>query len=118
MWFWWFMFISDLLISVIMLIFGRMMWKHCPKRINSVIGYRTTRSMKNMDTWKFAHDYCGRLWWKMGLIMLVPSVLIHIPFYQSNEKTIGIIGGDSDNNSMYSFNRVNFSNRVCIETDI
>lgn len=49
--------------------------------------------MKNMDTWKFAHDYCGRLWWKLGLIMIVPSVLIHIPFYQSNEKTIGIIGG-------------------------
>ena len=25
--------------------------------------------------------------------MLVSSVLIHIPFYQGNEKTIGIIGG-------------------------
>lgn len=92
MWFWWFMLICDLLIPVVMLIVGRMMWKHCPKSINSVMGYRTTRSMKNMDTWKFAHDYCGRLWWKLGLIMIVPSVLIHIPFYQSNEKTIGIIG--------------------------
>ena len=75
-----------------MIIAGRMMWKHCSKSINGVIGYRTTRSMKNMDTWKFAHDYCGRLWWKLGVIMFILSVLIHIPFYQSNEKTIGITG--------------------------
>ncbi len=92
MWFWWFMLICDLLIPVIMIIAGRMMWKHCPKNINVVLGYRTTRSMKNMDTWRFAHDYCGRLWWKIGLIMLIPSVLIHIPFYHSNENMIGIVG--------------------------
>ena len=87
------MLICDLLIPVVMLIAGRSMWKHCPKNINCVMGYRTTRSMKNMDTWKFAHDYCGRLWWKLGAIMIVPSALIHIPFYKSNEKTLGIIGG-------------------------
>lgn len=93
MWFWWFMLICDLLIPAIMLTAGRMMWKHCPKNINGIMGYRTIRSMKNMDTWKFTHAYCGRLWWKLGVIMLIPSVLIHIPFYQSNEKTIGLIGG-------------------------
>ena len=93
MWFWWFMLICDLLIPAIMLTAGRMMWKHCPKNINGIMGYMTIRSMKNMDTWKFAHAYCGRLWWKLGVIMLIPSVLIHIPFYQSNEKTIGLIGG-------------------------
>ncbi len=92
MWFWWFMLICDLLIPIIMIIAGRIMWKHCPKNINLVLGYRTTRSMKNMDTWRFAHDYCGRLWWKIGLIMLVPSALIHIPFYHSNENMVGIIG--------------------------
>lgn len=92
MWFWWFMLICDLLIPAAMIIIGRMMWKHCPKSINGLIGYRTARSMKNMDTWKFAHDFSGRLWWKLGLIMLVPSVLVHIPFYRSNEETIGIFG--------------------------
>ena len=93
MWFWWFILVCDLLVPFTMLIAGRMMWKHCPKNINGIMGYRTIRSMKNMDTWKFAHAYCGRLWWKLGVIMLIPSVLIHIPFYQSNEKTIGLIGG-------------------------
>lgn len=74
-----------------MLIFGRIMWKHTPKNINYIFGYRTTRSMKNNDTWKFAHHYCGQLWWKLGIIMLVPTVFAHIPFYDSNENTIGIV---------------------------
>ena len=58
--FWWFMLICDMIIPIVMVIVGRMMWKHCPKHINGMLGYRTTRSMKNMDTWKFAHDYCGK----------------------------------------------------------
>lgn len=90
--FWWFMLICDLLIPILLIIIGRMMWKHCPKQINGIIGYRTSFSMKNMDTWKFAHDYCGRIWWRAGLIILIPSILIHIPFYRSNEDIIGIVG--------------------------
>ena len=92
MWFWWFMLICDLLIPIAMLIGGRMMWKHCPKRINGMAGYRTTRSMKNMDTWRFAHDYCGKLWWKIGCVMIIPSALIHIPLYHSDKNTIGFAG--------------------------
>ena len=92
MWFWWFMLVSDLLIPVIMVIAGGIMRKHCPNEINFFIGYRTARSMKNQDTWEFAHRHCGRLWWKTGWIMLIPSVLIHLPFYRSSENTIGVIG--------------------------
>lgn len=92
MWFWWFMLICDILIPVVMVIAGRMMWKHCPKHINGMLGYRTTRSMKNMDTWKFAHAYCGKLWWKIGWIMIMPSALIHIPLYHSDKNTIGFAG--------------------------
>lgn len=92
MWVWWFMFVGDLLIPILMIGAGRMMWKHPPKTINGVIGYRTAYSMKNQDTWKFAHDYCGRLWWKIGWIMFVPSAVVHFPFYYSSENTIGIIG--------------------------
>lgn len=93
MWFWWFMFVCNLLIPVILIIAGRMMWKHCPKKINTVYGYRTKRSMKNMDTWRFAHNYCGRLWWKIGWFSLFPSVVVQIPFFESSEDVIGIVGG-------------------------
>lgn len=92
MWFWWFMLVCDLLTPILMIICGRMMWKHTPGKINGIIGYRTSRSMKNMDSWKVAHDYCGRLWWKIGWIMLVPSGVIHFPFYHSSENVIGTVG--------------------------
>ncbi len=93
MWFWWFLFFGNLLIPITLIVAGRMMWKHCPKEINKYIGYRTNRSMKNMDTWKFAHDYCGRLWWRIGWIMLFLSILLQIPFFDSTIDMIGIVCG-------------------------
>lgn len=93
MWFWWFMFFCNLLIPILLIIAGRMMWKHCPKQINGILGYRTRRSMQNTDTWKFAHDYCGRLWWKIGWIMLPLSIFVQLPFVHSSDDLIGIAGG-------------------------
>lgn len=92
MWLWWFWLICDLFIPLVMIVVGRMTWKHCPKNINSLIGYRTTRSMKNLDTWKFAHEYCGKLWWKLGWLIMILTALMHIPLYQSNDNIIGIAG--------------------------
>lgn len=92
MWFWWFMFICNMLYSVTMIVAGWFMWKHSPKKINSVVGYRSKRSMINMDTWKFAHENCGKRWWKIGWIMLVPTILIQIPFYGKSDDLIGWIG--------------------------
>ena len=92
MWFWWFMFICNMLYSVTMIGAGWFMWKHSPKKINSVVGYRSKRSMINMDTWKFAHENCGKRWWKIGWIMLVPTILIQIPVYGKSDDLIGWIG--------------------------
>lgn len=89
--FWVAMFICNLLVPLLMVVFGRIMYKHAPKSINGIYGYRTSMSMKNEDTWKFAHDYCGKLWYKVGLIMLIPSVLVQLPFVKSSTDTIGIM---------------------------
>ena len=91
MWFWWFIFICDLLVPITMFIGGAIMTKHHPKEINSLLGYRTARSMQNMDTWKFAHSYCGKIWLKVGLITFILTVLSHLPFYHSNEDIIGVV---------------------------
>lgn len=40
---------------------------------------------------RFAQLYCGKLWWKVGWILLIPSAIIHIPFANSLENTIGIL---------------------------
>ncbi len=92
MWFWWFMFFCNLLIPVILLVAGRMMWKNCPKQINGLVGYRTSRSMKNMDTWKFAHEHCGKLWWKIGWVILGLTILVQLPLIHSGEDVIGTAG--------------------------
>lgn len=89
--FWIAMFVCNLLVPLLMVVFGRIMYKHAPKSINGIYGYRTSMSMKNEDTWKFAHDYCGKLWYKVGLIMLIPSVLVQLPFVKSSTDTIGIM---------------------------
>ncbi len=83
------MFICNLFIPIVMLICGFFMFKYPPKEINGIIGYRTTMSRKNKDTWKFAHDYCGRLWFKLGLLLLILTIIIQIPFAHSSDNVIG-----------------------------
>lgn len=73
--FWLFMLCADLIIPAVMIGIGRMFLKKPPKNINAASGYRTNRSMKNRDTWAFAHQYCGRLWYRCGLVMLLPSAV-------------------------------------------
>ena len=90
--FWLFMLACDLLMPALMIIAGRFLWKHPPKDINSVLGYRTSRSMKNQDTWTFAQTYCGKRWWYIGLAMLVPSVTVLIPLLASEENLIAYVG--------------------------
>ena len=46
-------------------------------------------SRKNKDTWKFAHYYCGRLWFKLGLLLLILTIIIQIPLAHSSENAIG-----------------------------
>ncbi len=89
--FWWWMFICNIRVPVITAASGLFMWIRCPKEINSFFGYRTVLSMKNMDTWKFAHRYAGRLFFIVGLATLVPTVAVQIPFYNSPDNVIGTI---------------------------
>ena len=49
------MVMMDLMIPLIMIVFGKVFLKNPPKEINLIYGYRTGRSMKNKDTWNFAH---------------------------------------------------------------
>ncbi len=66
-----FLFIMLLLIPAVMVGFGAYFMKRAPKKINYVFGYRTARSMKNEDTWKFAHKLIGKIWLVCGAVLLV-----------------------------------------------
>lgn len=90
--FWIFMLIMDILIPTVMILFGRSFIQSDPKQINCLFGYRSDRSMKNRDTWIFAHQYCGRLWLRWGLIMLPLSVLLLISVIGESVERIGTFG--------------------------
>lgn len=85
-----FLFICNLLIPLIMTVSGYLMYKKPPNKINNLIGYRTTMSMKNTDTWQFSHNYCGKLWIKLGIILTISSIIVQIPFINLNENTFSI----------------------------
>ena len=48
-------------------------------------------SRKNRDTWDFAHALCGKIWWKAGWLLLVPSIFIQLPFMHSDEDTVSLV---------------------------
>lgn len=89
MWMFITMSICNLLIPLIMLLGGYLMYKKPPKEINSVVGYRTKMSKKNKDTWEFAHNYCGRLWLKIGIVLFILTFIVQIPFVHSSDNAIG-----------------------------
>ena len=93
MWFWVFMLIINLLIPLFMLGFGLAFFRGAPKEINRVFGYRTKMSMKNKETWEFAHRHCGKNWLRVGASLLVISVIAMVFLYGHSEETIGTYGG-------------------------
>lgn len=90
--FWLFMLVMVLLVPVTMLYFGRRFVNQPPEKINSWFGYRTPMSMKNHDTWNFAHQYCGKLWETWGLVLMPISFGVMIFLGNGDEGTLGIVG--------------------------
>ena len=90
--FWIFMLIMELLIPVLMIVIGAVFSKHAPREINMLLGYRTARSMKNRDTWEFAHRHCGRVWFLAGWILLPLSALPLFFVMGRGEDVVGTVG--------------------------
>ncbi len=88
--FWLFCLCMDLLIPAAMLLLGRRFLTRPPKTINGFYGYRTARSMKNQATWDFAHRTCGRLWFRLGLVLLPVSAAAMAPALGRETQTVGL----------------------------
>lgn len=91
--FWVFMLLMDLIIPFTMIGFGKYFIEKAPQEINSVFGYRTSMSMKNKDTWKFAHTYCGKIWYRCGCILLPVSVIGILLVIGKSSDEVGTAGG-------------------------
>ena len=90
--FWIFMLAMGLLFPVVMILFGTMFMKSAPKRINYIFGYRTDMSMKNRETWEFAHKYIGKLWFRFGLLLIPITVIPMLFVISKTENIVGTVG--------------------------
>ena len=66
----------NLIIPAAMIGFGWRFRRRPPKKIQSLFGYRTPMSMKNEQTWAFAHRYCGNLWFWSGVVALAITAVM------------------------------------------
>lgn len=73
--------IANFALSCLILLVGLLFTKHPPKKINFAYGYRTERSMKNQETWDFAHQFIGKLWLKWGICTTIVSILSAVGCY-------------------------------------
>ena len=91
--FWIFMLLAVLLIPVTMILLGRQYLHHAPGKINSLSGYRTAMSMKNPDTWAYAHRCIGKIWLICGAVLLPVSAGLMIFVFGHGAGTVGTVGG-------------------------
>ncbi len=91
--FWIYMLGTEMLIPLIMIIFGYVFAHKAPDKINWLYGYRTRRSMMNMDTWSYAHRYIGKLWQIMGFVILLVTVIVMLLVMRKDKDMIGLAGG-------------------------
>ena len=90
--FWIFMLAMNLLFPLIMIVMGRYFMKKSPKEINYIFGYCTNMSMKNKDTWDFAHKYFGKRWFRLGWLLIPISVIPMLFVIGKGEDIIGTVG--------------------------
>lgn len=79
-------FICSLFTPLVIVFAGWVMRKSCIKR-NNFCGYRTKMAMKNDDTWKFANEICGKLWWRIGWMLFFSTILIFLIIIKFSDST-------------------------------
>ena len=73
------------------LIIGRIWRKHPPKNINGATGYRTSMSMKNKQTWDFAHRYWSGICIRWSVAMLIVSAVLMVVNRDKDYETLSLI---------------------------
>ena len=89
--FWLYMLVIVLLIPMIMIVTGLCFTKKPPKKINCVFGYRTSRSTRSPEAWEFANRYMGKLWYRVGMILLPVSLIPMLFVMGKSADAVGIM---------------------------
>lgn len=84
---------ADLMIPLVMVVIGLYYSKHSAGSINYLCGYRTSMSMKNEDTWRFANRHWGKSCLAVGLALLPCSAVPMLLVMGRDEDTVALWGG-------------------------
>ncbi len=75
--FWAFTLITNLILPVLVLMWGIHYGKNgAPKNIEGHSGFRSRRATKSWDAWVFTHKIAAKIWRVMGLIMIPVTVVL------------------------------------------
>ena len=80
-----------LLMPLALLTVGLILNKYSPKKINSSVGYRTSRSKKNIQTWNEGNNYSVKLLIKYSLLVLLVIIFAVILVGRSDNSLGAII---------------------------
>jgi uncharacterized membrane protein len=58
-----------------LMIYGSIYIKKAKGNISNFLGYRTVRSMLSEETWKYGNRRAGQIWVRLGLGLIIFSVL-------------------------------------------
>ena len=89
---WFFMLGCTLIIPGVILLRGIWFLKKPPGKINWQYGYRTKRSVKNQETWEFAHRHCGRVWCIWGSVLILFAMLAMFLVAGKSNNTVEVLG--------------------------
>ena len=88
------MLVMNLLTPLVMIIYGSIFEKKPPKiaRSKFAFGYRTVMSMRNEETWEYAHRFFGKLWFRLGIAVGLISIIVLFFFIGKDKDTVGFVG--------------------------
>ncbi|MBP3329183.1 MAG: SdpI family protein [Clostridia bacterium] len=91
--FWAFTLITNLILPVLILLFGIHYGKNgAPKNIEGHSGFRSRRATKSWDAWVFAHKLAAKIWRITGIIMIPVTVVLMAFTIKLSVEAINIYG--------------------------
>ena len=81
----------SILVGSIFIVTGVILYLYPPKKINSMYGYRSKKSMSNDDHWQFAQKYAAKMMVILGFMyFLITQLILIFDIGKSYHLSIGI----------------------------
>lgn len=70
--------LAMLTIAILMMGIALFYWKNQPAKINKLYGYRTKRSMQNIEVWRAANAHSAKMFINHGLVLLALAIVLSV----------------------------------------